>query len=117
MPLPHFSRASLTSHSQAVDELVNMKMLESLLDYTPSPSSAPPTLVLVSGDAKNAEFNPSGFLGCVRRALDRGWNVEVMSFASTTSAAWAMEQAKPRDDGRGSLRIVDLEKFAEELVL
>ena len=102
---------------QAVDELIHLKMLESLLDHQTSSSDSRPKIVLVSGDAKTSEFNPTGFLGCVRRALERGWDVEVYSFAMGTSAAWAVEQARPKQEGRGSLRIIDLEQFAEELIL
>lgn len=100
-----------------------MKILESLLDYTPTPDAPRPLLVVVSGDAKSSEYNPTGFLGPVRRALDRGWDVEIMSFASGTSSSWTMEEKRAggEESGgvvtRGKLRIVDLEKFAEELVL
>ncbi|GAA5880641.1 hypothetical protein JCM1840_002278 [Sporobolomyces johnsonii] len=191
---------------QAVDELVHLKILESLLDYTPPPfpprdesaaagatpppsvtaptpsadapqakptpepgveggeatpaesgaapepaastdvslSSAPdasaphavapvpstpvalarrdrPTLVIATGDANSSEYNPGGFLGCVRRALDRGWDVEICSFSTHgLSSSWAAEQRnRVTKDGRerGELRIVNLEVFAEELVM
>lgn len=100
-----------------------MKILESLLDYSPTADTPRPLLVVVSGDAKSSEYNPAGFLGPVRRALDRGWDVEIMSFASGTSSSWAAEEKRARGEEsggvvtRGKLRIVDLEKFAEELVL
>ncbi|ORY91796.1 hypothetical protein BCR35DRAFT_299147 [Leucosporidium creatinivorum] len=102
-----------------------MKILESLLDYTPKPDTPRPLLVVVTGDAKSSEYNPTGFLGPVRRALDRGWDVEIMSFASGTSSSWTVEEkrASKEEEGgagvgtRGKLRIVDLEKFAAELVL
>ncbi|GAA6023340.1 hypothetical protein JCM11491_000572 [Sporobolomyces phaffii] len=79
-----------------------------------------PTLVIATGDANSSEYNPGGFLGCVRRALDRGWDVEIASFSTHgLSSLWAGERAKRvTDDGRarGELRIVNLETFAEELV-
>lgn len=80
-----------------------------------------PTLVIATGDANSSEYNPGGFLGCVRRALDRGWDVEIASFSTHgLSSLWAGEKAKKvTEDGRarGELRIVNLETFAEELVM
>ena len=82
---------------------------------------ARPTLVIATGDANSSEYNPGGFLGCVRRALDRGWDVEIASFSTHgLSSLWIGEKAKRlTEDGkpRGELRIVNLETFAEELVL
>ncbi|GAA5893719.1 hypothetical protein JCM8208_001226 [Rhodotorula glutinis] len=79
-----------------------------------------PTLVIVTGDANSSEYNPGGFLGCVRRALDRGWDVEVYAFTHGISSLWSGEQQiKVTRDGRrrGELRVVDLAQFGEELVL
>ncbi|GAA5930290.1 hypothetical protein JCM1841_004274 [Sporobolomyces salmonicolor] len=80
-----------------------------------------PTLVIATGDANSSEYNPGGFLGCVRRALDRGWDVEICSFSTHgLSSSWAGEQRnRVTKDGveRGELRIVNLEVFAEELVM
>lgn len=103
-----------------------MKILESLLDYTPPASTARPLLVLATGDANASEYNPTGFLGCVRRALVRGWDVEIVAWGFGTSDTWLGEEtraaaaAEEIGDGigqRGRLRIVDLQAFAEELVL
>ncbi|GAA5944500.1 uncharacterized protein JCM15063_006382 [Sporobolomyces koalae] len=178
---------------QAVDELVHLKILESILDYTPSPLPLPPpalqppmaevgtaapvtetgtaveqqkpaskdsaskdktvlelnqeenapspkvpstttaaepilpvlrarsTLVIATGDANSSEYNPGGFLGCVTRALDRGWDVEIASFSTHgMSPHWNPEKHdRVTADGRmrGELRIVNLESFAEELLL
>ncbi|GAA5934353.1 hypothetical protein JCM10213_003775 [Rhodosporidiobolus nylandii] len=77
-----------------------------------------PTLVVATGDANSSEYNPGGFLGCVRRALDRGWDVEVVAFTHGLSSHWAGEQMKRvTDEGRerGELRVVNLGLFAEEL--
>lgn len=79
-----------------------------------------PTLVIVTGDANSSEYNPGGFLGCARRALDRGWDVEVVAFTHGISSLWTGEQqVKVTKDGRrrGELRVVDLAQFGEELVL
>lgn len=104
-----------------------MKILESLLDFSPSPADpARPLLVIATGDAGSSEYAPNGFLGCVRRALERGWDVEIVAFHSGTSSSWIAEatraeaMASEMGDGvgqRGRLRVVDLGDFAEELVL
>ncbi|BGO90518.1 hypothetical protein NBRC10512_005235 [Rhodotorula toruloides] len=79
-----------------------------------------PVLVIVTGDANSSEYNPGGFLGCVRRALDRGWDVEIAAFTHGISSHWTAEQMKrTTSDGRrrGELRVIDLALFAEELVM
>lgn len=105
---------------QAVDELLHLKILESLLDHTPPSPVSPlgrPVLVLATGDANASEYNPRGFLGCAKMALERGWDVEIIAFASGISATWMAEQVAAAGNvgGRGRLSIVDLEVFAEEL--
>lgn len=122
------------SLSQAVDELLHLKILESLLDYTPLPSVPRPLLVVATGDANASEYNPTGFLGCIRRALERGWNVEIVAFPQGTSSSWLVEEHKANIaanlaaekgavlgegilwSGSGRLRVVDLSYFAPELV-
>ncbi|GAA5981982.1 hypothetical protein JCM11641_006819 [Rhodosporidiobolus odoratus] len=77
-----------------------------------------PTLVIATGDANSSEYNPGGFLGCVRRALDRGWDVEVAAFTHGLSSHWTAEQQKRvTEEGRerGQLRVINLGTFAEEL--
>lgn len=83
------------------------------------PARDRPVLVIVTGDANSSEYNPGGFLGCVRRALDRGWDVEIAAFTHGISSLWTGEQMKrTTSDGRrrGELRVIDLALFAEELV-
>ncbi|KAK4704935.1 hypothetical protein P7C70_g1276, partial [Phenoliferia sp. Uapishka_3] len=112
---------------QAVDELLHLKILESLLDFTPNPAGPRPVLVLATGDANSSEYNPNGFLGCVRRALDRGWDVEIIAFPMGTSSSWVgeaenvalaggSEQGDGAVGGRGRLKVVDLAAFGEELL-
>lgn len=93
------------------------------MDYSPSTNSSKtrPVLVLATGDANSSEYNPTGFLGCVRRALVLGWDVELYAFPEGLSATWAGEEARAtlereQDERKGILRIIDLEVFAEELV-
>ena len=112
---------------QAVDELVHLKILQSLLEPAPLPlpaladldASNRPTLVFVTGDANASEYNPEGFLGCAVKALVRGWDVEVVSFGGALSDRWATVMGKSRvgKKGSGVLRVVDLEGWGEELVL
>ena len=59
---------------QADDEMLHLKIANALLDYEP-----PQTLVVASGDGRDAQFSTS-FPGQVERALKRGWNVEVWSW-------------------------------------
>lgn len=60
---------------QCVDEVIHLKILESLLDHR-----NPSTLVLASGDGKDAEYFQGGFYKCVTKALERGWKVRVISW-------------------------------------
>lgn len=83
------------------------------------PARDRPVLVVATGDANSSEYNPNGFLGCVRRALDRGWDVEVVAFTHGLSSHWSGEQQKrvtPEGRERGELRVINLGLFAEELV-
>lgn len=70
------------SREQMVDELLHLKMMQSLLDCP-----APGTMVLATGDAADAEFG-DGFHRNVVRALERGWHVEVVAFRDNASSAW-----------------------------
>lgn len=60
---------------QAVDEVLHLKILQTLLL-----AKKPGTIVLATGDANRSPFNEQGFLGCVRQALQRGWHVELWAF-------------------------------------
>ncbi|KAK6528569.1 hypothetical protein TWF281_009809 [Arthrobotrys megalospora] len=67
---------------QAVDEVLIMKILESLLDCT-----TPATIVLATGDGNITQFS-EGFFKSVERALEKGWNVELIAFKRTLSKSW-----------------------------
>lgn len=58
-----------------------MKILESLVDYSPS------TIVLATGDGNVTEFS-EGFFKAVERCLAGGWNVELVAFKRTLSKSW-----------------------------
>ncbi|KAF3202739.1 hypothetical protein TWF192_008833 [Orbilia oligospora] len=66
---------------QAVDEVLIMKILESLVDCCPS------TIVLATGDGNITQFS-DGFYKAVERALEKGWNVELVAFKRTISKSW-----------------------------
>ncbi|KDQ08114.1 hypothetical protein BOTBODRAFT_59559 [Botryobasidium botryosum FD-172 SS1] len=102
---------------EAVDELLQLKLLQSLLD-TPSPPPAGSTIVLATGDGASSQFNPDGFLGCVRRAIERGWKVELVGWEDGTSRAWKelMDLTGDGKGGKGSLTIVGLEKWGLDLL-
>lgn len=75
--------------------------------------------MIATGDANSSEYNPNGFLGCVKRALARGWDVEIVAFSEGTSSSWRhleSETERDIDPKRGKLNVVDLGRFAEELV-
>ena len=96
---------------QAVDEILHLKILESLLDV-PTPG----IIVLATGDAAPAEFSPDGgFLKCIQRALKRGWDVELVCWRKSMSRLWR-EKAFRVESGE-KFRIIELDDFVDELVL
>src|SRR5262249_33568853 len=58
---------------QGVDEILHLKMLQSVIDYDPA------VMVLATGDAAKAEYS-DGFKLNVERALQRGWVVELVAW-------------------------------------
>ncbi|CAL5874434.1 uncharacterized protein PFLUO_LOCUS8730 [Penicillium psychrofluorescens] len=92
---------------QGVDEILHLKILESLLD-----TDEPATIVLASGDAAEAEFS-GGFMRMVERALQRGWIVELVSFSQVTSNAYRRKEFRAKWQSR--FRLVELDGYIEEL--
>jgi hypothetical protein len=93
---------------QCVDELLHLKILESLLDY-----HAPATLVLASGDGKDAEYFEGGFHKCVIKALERGWKVEIISWQRQLSQNFLNKKFLSK--WQGLYHVVFLDWFANEL--
>jgi hypothetical protein len=91
---------------QGVDEILQLKMLESLLDYR-----TPSTIVLATGDGAKAEYS-DGFTKVLERALILGWNVELASWASSLNSVY--KGFIERWDGQ--FRFVPLEGFAEYML-
>ncbi|CAK7563572.1 MAG: hypothetical protein SEPTF4163_001441 [Sporothrix epigloea] len=92
---------------QGVDEILHLKMCQSLLDYDNG------TIVLATGDAAEAEFS-DGFLKHAERALGRGWCVELFSWKMGISNAWRELERKQK--GSGLFRIIELDKYSEDLL-
>ena len=93
---------------QAVDEILHLKILESVVD-----ADDPATMVLATGDAAEAEYS-QGFLKMVTRALGKGWSVEVVSFRKNISGMYKRREFRAQWGSR--FRIVELDDYVEELV-
>ncbi|KAJ5206129.1 hypothetical protein N7491_003252 [Penicillium cf. griseofulvum] len=92
---------------QGVDEILHLKILESILD-----TEHPATIVLATGDAAVAEFS-GGFMKMVERGLQRGWNVELVSFSQGTSYAYRKKEFRIRWGDQ--FKLVELDRYLEEL--
>ncbi|KAE8448293.1 hypothetical protein EG329_009724 [Mollisiaceae sp. DMI_Dod_QoI] len=97
----------LKMQEQAVDELLQMKMLESIVDSQPS------TIVLASGDAAEAEYS-GGFLKTVERALEKGWKVEIVAWSQSLSYEYRSKELLTKWANR--LSIIELDDFCEEML-
>ncbi|RMD40383.1 hypothetical protein DV735_g4743, partial [Chaetothyriales sp. CBS 134920] len=94
---------------QAVDEILHLKILESLIDYSHRPS----TIVLATGDAAEAEYS-GGFLRMVERALEKGWAVELVSFKPNTSNLYKRKEFRRRWGAK--FKWIQLDEYAEMLI-
>ena len=94
---------------QGVDEVLHLKILESLVD-----AKEPSTIVLATGDAAEAEYS-AGFLRMVERALEKGWKVEVVSFRRNISGAYRRKAFTTK--WAGGFRIIELDEFVDELLV
>ncbi|ELR08231.1 hypothetical protein VC83_04527 [Pseudogymnoascus destructans] len=97
-----------TVTEQGVDEILHMKMLESMVD-----TEYPSTMVVATGDAAVAEYS-SGFLRNVERALERGWKVELVAWKLSMSYAYR-DKAFAKKWAK-QFTIVELDDFQEELL-
>jgi hypothetical protein len=93
---------------QGVDEILHLKILESLLD-----ADEPATIVLATGDAAEAEYS-GGFMKMAERALLRGWRVELVSFSQVTSYAYRKKEFRSRWGSQFQLILLD--EYIEELL-
>lgn len=107
---------------EAVDELLQLKLLQTILDTPPA------TIVLATGDGASSQFNPDGFIGCVKRAVDRGWRVELVAWDEGVNRVWRELEREVQATagsagsgsgsgrGRGSFVIISLEEWVSELI-
>ena len=93
---------------QAVDEILHLKILESVVD-----AKKPATIVLATGDAAEAEYS-EGFLKMVERALEKSWKVELVSFKRNISGAYRKKDFKSRWGSK--FKIIELDEYVEELL-
>ncbi|KAF3940705.1 hypothetical protein ABW19_dt0202463 [Dactylella cylindrospora] len=64
-----------------VDEILILKILESIVDCKPS------TIVLATGDGNVTDYS-DGFIKAVERCLFCGWEVELLAFKQSLNRAW-----------------------------
>ena len=102
---PVFAREAMVE--QGVDEIIHLKMMESIVD-----TEAPSTMVLATGDAAQAEYS-QGFMKMTERALKAGWKVELVSWSKNISQAY--KKADFRRLWGDKFKIVELDDYAEEL--
>ncbi|KAL8840207.1 MAG: hypothetical protein Q9170_001414 [Blastenia crenularia] len=93
---------------QAVDEILHLKILESVVD-----AKEPSTMVLATGDAAEAEYS-QGFLRMVERALEKGWKVELVSFKKNMSGMYRKRDFTMK--WKGKFQILELDDFLDELL-
>ena len=103
---PQYAPAKMIE--QGVDEILHLKILESIVD-----TDEPSTIVLATGDAAQAEYS-QGFMAMTERALKRGWNVELVSWSKNISTMYTKKQWA--DTWRSQFRIITLDDYAEELL-
>jgi hypothetical protein len=93
---------------QAVDEILHLKILESLID-----ADRPATIVLATGDAAEAEYS-GGFMRMVERALEKGWMVELVSFKLNTSSAYKRKEFRAK--WGPMFKWIQLDSYVEQLM-
>nr|POE93343.1 hypothetical protein CFP56_19355 [Quercus suber] len=103
---PQFAPARMIE--QGVDEILHLKILESVVD-----TDAPSTIVLATGDAAQAEYS-KGFMAMVERALKKGWKVELVSWSANISMMYQKPQWK--QTWGQQFKVVFLDDYAEELL-
>jgi hypothetical protein len=93
---------------QGVDELLHLKMCQSLLD-----AETPSTIVLATGDGAEAEMS-DGFLAHVERALRKGWRVELITWRQQTNGGYKRKAFRQRWGEQ--FTIIELDDFLEDLI-
>jgi hypothetical protein len=96
---------------QGVDEILHLKMLESIVDA--DDFGGPGTMVLATGDAAEAEYS-AGFFKMVERALKKGWSVELMGWSKAISMVYRRQQASGVFGDQ--FRVVEMDAYTEYLL-
>ncbi|ESZ94089.1 hypothetical protein SBOR_5509 [Sclerotinia borealis F-4128] len=104
---PYSNTATQGYLEQGVDELLHMKLLETIIDYKPS------TIVLATGDGAEAEYS-AGFFKNVERALMKGWKVELVAWKQGLSHEYQSKAFVQR--WKNQFSVICLEDFSEELL-
>ncbi|KAM0717960.1 hypothetical protein Q7P37_006292 [Cladosporium fusiforme] len=103
---PQYAPAKMIE--QGVDEILHLKILESIVD-----SEEPSTMVIATGDAAQAEYS-DGFMAMAERALKKGWKVELVSWSANISKMYL--RSAFREKWGEKFKTVFLDDFAEELL-
>jgi hypothetical protein len=93
---------------QGVDEILHLKILESIVD-----SEVPSRMVVATGDAAKAEYS-EGFMKMIVRALRKGWCVELVAFSKSISGEY--RSARFLGEWEGRFQIVVLDRWAQFLL-
>jgi hypothetical protein len=94
---------------QGVDESLHTQILASLLDF-----SEAATIVLATGDGAQSTFQ-TGFAECIKRALSKGWSVELVSWSHSRSNVY--QKAEWRDYiKQGRFKIINLDEYVDFLL-
>lgn len=93
---------------QGVDEILHLKMLESIVDV-----DEPTTMVLATGDAAAAEYS-QGFMRMVERALKKGWRIELVSWKAGISSQYMKRDFRQKWGDR--FRVSELDDWVEDLL-
>ncbi|KAF9028571.1 hypothetical protein BDZ89DRAFT_762416 [Hymenopellis radicata] len=108
--------ARVRYREQGVDELLQLKLHQVIasVDGAPPPGS---TIILATGDGNVGQFNEDGFVGGVRLALKKGWNVELYAWEVGLSKAWKREFGEGSEYGKmQKFKIIGLEQFGGDMV-
>ena len=93
---------------QAVDEIIHLKMMESLVD-----AAEPTTMILATGDAAEAEFS-GGFLRMAERVLSKGWSVELACWSHNMSRAYKNKAFRQKWGGK--FKVIELDDYVDLLL-
>ncbi|KAF9870415.1 hypothetical protein CkaCkLH20_12082 [Colletotrichum karsti] len=93
---------------EGVDEMIQTQMHYSVMDDNPG------VMVLVTGDGNQNETGFSdGFPADVKRALKRGWAVEIYAFKNTCAGIWTSPEFVDNDQWAGRYSVNYLDAYTQ----